>query len=219
MGAAMDRELARARWAMRARWPEWAPSDALAYIGVERSLERVTMMGTRASEDEGTYRRRLREGWTIWTRGGSQQIHQDSFRWTGLTNVSVYRRHEWSMPSDAGCPSRYVQVFQHSVWAQFDILIDYAHPWRPVRWGDGHRWGTGWTWGSTATVPEIEQLRRLARRFRAGHDTPMWIYLNQGRGRVWGAWVWGDGGLWGGETGATVRWLVGEPHWRARGLV
>ena len=219
MGAAMDLEMNRSLWARRARWPQWCPSDGLVWLGVERQLERVITMGTLAPEDEGRYRGRLVNSWYIWQEGGSQQIHVDAFRWCGLTNVSVHRRKEWCYPDDASCPSPYVVAFQHSVWAQFDLLIDQPHPWKPVLWGDGHLWGGNWTWGSSATPAEIAQLKRLALKFRAGHDTPMWLVLNLGTGRVWGGgWKWGDGGLWGSGKYGSVRWLVGEPHWKTRGL-
>jgi hypothetical protein len=219
LGRAMDRELDRLTWARRSRWPDWAPSDALLYIGGERGLEQVVIMGRPTlREPEPDYRGRLRGAWYIWQEAGSQQIHVDAFRWTGLTNVTVHRRKDWSFPDDASAPSPYVRAFQHSVWSQFDILVDKPLPWQIVRWGDGHNWGGPWTWGTTATQAEVEQLRRLARRFASGHDTPMWLVLAFGNGRVWGGWVWGDGGLWGGGDLPTVRWLVGEEHWRTRGL-
>lgn len=219
LGRAMDAEMDRFAWARRCRWPDWAPSDALPAIGAERGLERVILMGDpSAQEAEGDYRGRLRGAWYIHQEGGSAEIHVDAFRWTGLTNVSVHRRKDWAFPDDASAGSPYVRAFQHSVWSQFDILLDQPLPWSVVRWGDGHRWGDPWTWGSTATVPEIEQLRRLARRFAAGHDTPTWLVVNFGGGRVWGGWRWGDG-AWGGGSLPTVRWLVGEEHWRQRGLV
>lgn len=222
MGSAWDEELRQIEWARRARWPDWAPEDALVYIGVERGLERVWLMGSGSPlkrEAASEYRGRLRGGWYIWQKSGSQQIHVDAFRWTGLTNVSVHRRKDWCFPDDAAATSPYVRAFSHAVWAQFDILLDNPLPWSLVRWGDGHVWGGNWTWGSTATLPEIEQLRRLARLFAAGHDTPMYLTANFSGGRVWGGFVWGDGGLWGaGPNPTTLRWLVGEAHWKTRGL-
>lgn len=219
-GAAWDAEITRQIWARRARFPEWAPSDALIYLGAESGLEQVLQMGGGgALEDEGLYRRRLRNRWYIWQRGGSQQIHVDAFGWTGLTNVSVFRRHDAAPADGDGVVSGYVKAFQRAVWSQFDVLIAQPHPWKGVYWGDGHVWGgLDWTWGTTATVQEVEQLRRLVRRFKAGHDTCFWIILRLfGGATTWGSFTWGDGSVWG--SGQYVRWLVGEPHWSSRGLV
>lgn len=222
MGSAWDAELVRQVFARRSRWPDWCPSDGLQYIGGERGLERVLLMGAGAGiEDEGLYRGRLRTAWTIWQEAGSQQGDFDALRWTGLTSVSVHRRKDWSMPDDSPLiASAYVRAFQRSVWAQFDVLIDRPHPWQAIFWGSGFRWGDGTTWGSTASVAEIEQLRRLLRRFRSGHDTPTWIAVNlSSGGKVWGNFAWGDGSLWGaGLPTTTVKWLCGEQHWAPRGL-
>lgn len=218
-GNAWDKEIQRMIWARRARWPEWAPSDALIYLGAESGLEQVLQMGgAGALENEASYRKRLRNRWYIWQRGGSQQVHVDGFGWTGLTNVSVLRRKE-SLPFDDSSTSFYTRTFQHSVWSQFDILVAQPHPWKQVLWGDGHLWGgPDWSWGTTATAQEVEQLRRLARRFKAGHDTCFWIILRLfGGSTTWGSFTWGSSSVWG--TGRFVRWLVGEPHWKSRGLL
>jgi hypothetical protein len=57
-------------------------------------------------------------------------------------------------------------------------------------------------------------VRRFARTFRAGHDTPMWLWLNFGSGTMWGVGTWGQG-VWGG-SGPVTKILAGEPHWRQR---
>ncbi len=219
MGEVMDEQLVRTQWAARAGWPEWAPEDALLYIGEERLLEQVELMGgAGAREEVGLYRTRLREAWDIHALGGTQDIHEDSFGWTGLTNVQVFRRKEWSMPIEDNSVPDYVKAFQRSVWSQFDVLIEHPHPWSGIYWGaSGLLWGA-FHWGSTATSAEIDQLRRLLWNFRAAHDTPMWIVVNLGHGKIWGGFHWGDGSMYSTATDV-VRWLVGEPHWRQRGLI
>ena len=215
MGQAWDVELDRITQARRARYPEYCPEDGLFYLGVERMLERVTKAdGT--TEALTDYRSVLRRAWTVWNVAGSQVSHVEALRRMGLNSVSVHRRAEWNSPPPAD--SVYVNAFQYDVWAQFDVLIDKPHPWLPLLWGAFH-WNDGSTWGSTATVAEVEQIRRLLRLFRSAHETPTWAVVNITNGKLWGAFVWGDGTLWGGGTIQAIRWLIGEPHWSVRGLV
>ncbi len=218
MGEMMDEQLLRTQWAARAGWPEWAPEDALLYIGEERRLEQVLLMGTGLREDSDDYRTRLREGWDIHAIGGTEELHREAFSWTSLKNVRVFRRKEWSMPYSDGSTPDYVKAFQRSVWSQFDVLIERPHPWLPVHWGSaGLLWG-GFHWGSNATTAEIDQLRRLVQNFKAAHDTAMWVVVNLGTGKLWGGFKWGDGSHWSASS-EVVRWLVGEPHWTQRGLL
>lgn len=222
LGERMDVEFQRTVWARRARWPEWAPEDGLLYIGRERKLEQVALMrGDEAPEREATadYRLRLRGAWGIWNLAGSHQGHLDAFSWTELENVSIHRRKEWSTPYVDAATPEYVKAFQLAVWSQFDVLIERPHPWEGVFWGQ-FNWG-GVNWGSTATTEEVDQLRRLLWNFRSAHDTPTWIVVNLNRGaHLWGGFSWADGTTWNTGTGpGAIRWLVGEPHWRTRGLL
>jgi hypothetical protein len=218
LGQAMDRALDRVTQARRARWPGYCPSDGLLYLSKERGLERVRLMGKNGQlEAEDDHRIDLIGAWDTWAQAGSAQSHLDAFDKCALKNVFVFRRHEWSTPPPT--LNAYLNNFQSNVWAQFDVMVDKPHPWAPVFWGGGQLWGgVDWTWGSNATYEDIQQLKRQLWRFRSGHETPTWIVVNTTTGRLWGAWNWGDGGIWGG-VGEPVRWLVGEPHWRTRGLV
>ena len=67
--------------------------------------------------------------------------------------------------------------------------------------------------GTGTLRAELDTLRT----FRAAHDTPTYIWLHFGSGRLWGIGVWGSGG-WGG-SGETQRLLCGEVTWQQRGLV
>ncbi len=112
-------------------------------------------------------------------------------------------------------PSPYVTAFARDVWAQFDVVIEKPMPWALRAWGSG-TWGTG-VWGSTITTDQVEQMRRLLRTFRAAHDTPTYIWLHFGSGRLWGIGLWGSG-VWGG-SGDTQRLLCGGQSWFQRRLV
>ena len=216
MGNAMDTALDRISQARRARWPRNCPVDGLFYIGRERNLEWVTIVGTAGAtkEPEGDYRYDLVNAWQIWVAAGSRPAVEDALRKVGLVNISVYRRAEWTNPGH--CYDHFVDSFQRNVWSQFDTLVETPHPWKAVKWGD-FNWGdAGVTWGSNATKADVEQVKRQIVRFKSAHETATWVYVNTTGGSLWGSFKWGDG-TWGG-TGQPLRWLVGEPHWARRGL-
>lgn len=206
MGAQYDESWSRLEQARAVAWPEYTPPDALYLLASERGLERVPQ------ETETQHRLRLKDAWGIWRRSASATGQLDAFAWTGLLNVSLHRRAEWSSP--APDPSAYVDAFARTVWAQFDMLISQPMPWTQNRWGDW-TWGDGRVWGLNATPGEVDLLKRLGRTFKGGHETLTYLYFNTSNARVWGAWKWGAG-LWGGGGDPPVRILVGETHWRSR---
>lgn len=194
------------RWveAAQARLPSYCAADGLQFIGQERGLERGI------SESEDGYRGVLRAAWTAWAIAGSAAGHQYHLGRLGFEAVSVRRRREFAGLPPTGTP--YLDAFQRDVWAQFDLILGRPMPWRARYWGSG-TWGSR-VWGADATPQQVAQVRRFARTFRAGHDTPMWLWLNFGAGQLWGVGAWGSG-VWGG-SGSVVKMLVGEPHWQQR---
>lgn len=206
LGKLMDENINRVVQARVARLPSFCPEDGLQFIASERQLERAY------GESLSDYREVLRTAWTVWATAGSAQAHVNSLGRMGFGSVSVRRRHDFFGLPD---PHPYVRAFARDVWAQFDVILDKPMPWRERLWGVGV-WGTG-VWGLTAKPQEIDQLKRFLRQFRAGHDTPTYAYFNFGTGRLWGVGTWGSG-VWGGG-GNVLRLLVGEDHWKQRGLV
>ncbi len=207
LGAGQDDSMERVVEAGNSRFPDDVATDGLQYIGSERQLERGF------NETEASYRSVLRNAWSVWAEGGSQQSHIDWMARLGFGKVFVRRRREFSGLTPSGVP--YIDTFTKDVWAQFDLIAQKPMPWRARYWGTG-TWGTG-VWGISATSAEVAQVIRLARQFRAGHDTPMWLHLHFGSGSIWGIGVWGSG-VWGG-SGPVIRLLIGEPHWKNRGLI
>ena len=222
-GAELDAQLDRMYQARAVAYPNYptdptqpqyrTPSDALTYLAAERNLEMVP------TESEQAWRNRLQSAWSIWNEGGTQQVQLDQLGWYNLLAAGVYRRHELSTPPAVG--SAYVQSFARLVWAQFDIIVQKAHPWQPVywgsaSWGDG-TWGSaGRYWGSTMSDVQANYLRRQIRLFKAGHSTCTYLHVLLGTGHIWGLGAWGDGWVWGG-TGYTLSVVVGEWWWQKLG--
>lgn len=202
----MDESINRVVQARVARLPSFCPEDGLQFIASERQLERAF------GESLPDYREVLRTAWTVWSIAGSAQAHVRSLGRMGFGSVMVKRRHDFEgVPPD----HPYLRAFHRDVWAQFDLVCQKPMPWRERFWGVGV-WGTG-VWGITAKPQEVDQMKRFLRLFRAGHDTPMFVYLNFTSGRFWGDGLWGDG-TWDPGRGSIVRLLVGEDHWAPRGL-
>jgi len=206
LGRMMDEAMNRVVQARVARLPSFCPLDGLQYIASERQLERAI------GESESAFREVLRTSWTVWAKAGTEGSHQDNLGRMGFGNIIVRRRHDFYGAPDS---VPYINAFARDVWAQFDVIASKPLPFELRYWGTGV-WGLG-TWGTTATAAQIDQLRRFLRTFRAGHDTPMYVYLNYLSGRMWGIGFWGSG-VWGG-SGSVVRLLVGEDHWVQRGLI
>lgn len=218
MGGALDTQLDQLNQARAVRYPtlpkiqdfpQYAcPADALQYLSAERGLEQAP------AEVELAWRERLRRAWQVWNRGGTAQAHVDSLGWCGLTNVTVWRRHEWSTPPDVG--SAYVRAFANTAWSQVDVLVQQPHPWVQKLWG-AHTWGQ-YTWGSTMTAAEVGYIRRTLQQFRAGHDTVTYLYVSFTQEALWGPTsTWGSG-TWG-SGGQCMPVIVGEPAWAARSLL
>lgn len=167
----------------------------------------------------------------IWDAAGSAAIHMSAVfptndptrpatmsgwpKWLGLTSTAVYRQHEWAFPPFLVSPY-YFQWEQQ--WSTFWVIINQPHPFQVLLWGaPGLVWGipgdpNGPTWGTTATVAEVDLIKRLVVTFKSGHSSCAGIVLFFGTGMFWGVGVWGTG-VWGGTGQATVIWPVGEPNW------
>lgn len=209
LGRLMDESFARVYEARLARFPTDAPSDGLQYIAAERGVERAI------GEAESDYREVLRRAWELWRIAGSQDVHKYNLGRMGCQNVIIVRRREFS--GVAPGPTPYVTAFARDVWAQFDVILENPMPWRLRYWDPSDRWGTG-VWGTTATSAQLAQVVRLLRTFRAGHDTPTYLWMHFGGGSLWGIGAWGPPRVWGG-AGPVQRLVVGEPEWKLRGFI
>lgn len=210
LGRLMDDSFERVYAARLARFPSDVPTDGLQYIASERQVEQAI------GESEANYRGVLKRAWELWRIAGSQDVHKFNLARMGCLSVTIKRRHDLSgVPAH---PNPYINAFARDVWAQFDVILQQPMPWNLRVWGTDPPWGVG-VWGPTnMTMAQTSQLRRLLRTFRAAHDTPMYVWMYFGGGRLWGIGFWGEG-VWKGGSGPLIRFVVGETHWEQRGLV
>lgn len=143
--------------AAKAPWPWEAPTDALAYIGSERQLERYT------GETDEDFRVRLWDAWETWFLSGTEdgllnQLYLAT-NYLGLTNISIRTNADWNpTPPDGNT----------GWWSRFWVVIGEPHPWTVHLWGQGS-WGDGRDWGGSVTPDVINLLRRVIKKWKPSH--------------------------------------------------
>jgi len=176
-GAACDWAFDTLKQAVLARFVSKAPEDALGYLGAERSIERYP------GDTLATYRARVQAAWDLWQQGGTAAGVILALTSMGFSSVRIYTANgagpsgELTWPPDGDTAN----------WSRFWVLIDVsgseANPfdWQPTAWGTGD-WGTG-TWGSTATVAQVQLVRRVIQTWKAAHEVCAGLFVDLPGGR------------------------------------
>ena len=140
--------------ALESSWALNCPTDALAYIGSERQLEKYP------NEDLETYRIRLWDAWNAWYWAGTEKglIEQLKLA-TQLSNITVRTNAQW----DDGPPDGNVNW-----WSRFWVIIGPPHPYTAHKWGTG-RWGDGRLWGADIHPDDLELMRRVIKKWKPSH--------------------------------------------------
>lgn len=192
LGEQADRLSNAAKDAVKCGMPESSPADALPYNGAARNLERYFY------DSDAAFRARVVEAWTIWEAAGTaaQLIKQ-----LGAAGYEVTRIHAWR--NDPGTmPHPY-----EDHWSSFIVIVDQPHPYTvDGLWSDGGTWGdtvTGnygpdgpGTWDSTATEYEVNEVRRLIRKWRPSSEICLRIVFVIA-GDLWEDLAPWDNGTWG----------------------
>jgi len=130
-----------ASYAVRCRFIEHMPTDALGYAGADRLLERGP------AELDANWRERLLLAWDAWTLAGT--VHEDGL----LGQIRAFGLDDETTPplllesQDVGAPPR------SEYWSRFWLVFPPA------------------THGHTVSIPtaDLVALRRIVRRFRPAH--------------------------------------------------
>ncbi len=165
--------------AVLARFPSFAPLDALAVHSDERRLERGP------AELSTTFRARLRNAFQAYGEGRSSKGMQNRLREAGFTTATVYEANDFAPVTGRS-------------WALFSVVIfDPTLVAFTFRWGDGTRWGAG-TWGGVAPLNQTT-IRKLIAKWKAPYALLDGVTV-VATGRPWGTFRWGDGTTWGGTA-------------------
>lgn len=126
---------------------------ALSLLGSERGLPRLPVESTES------YRVRVAAAWRTWRLAGTEQGFREQLDALGLTGYQILANEDLDFDGHAEQWSRF-----------FVVLAPPGHAWRPDgMWGDGQVWGDGGTWGSSASVAEVEAVRRVVRDMKPAH--------------------------------------------------
>jgi hypothetical protein len=169
IGLPMDATVDAVSQAVKARFPEVCPEDALPYHARDRGIVRGPL------EPASSFRGRLLLWLEAWRGAGVGRALLDQLAgylspnactirlWTQIGVVyTLDSDGQFSVERAAGT---WDWDGQTSLWARFWVLFYPQNdlPWaRDGLWGDGGTWGTeNETWGSTATTQEVASIRAI----------------------------------------------------------
>lgn len=179
-GAAKDELVARAKEAVKARFPTLAPADALSLIGEERGIDQG------ATESEASYRLRVRAAWDAWKWAGTPFGLLSALYWAGyrpssgkvLLQVQLGKQYALRDDYDPAVhsPDEAVVITDlgtvhlggdPELFNQFAVVFVPPTPphWLPTPPADAS--------------PEIEQIRRLIVRWKPGHARCVSLQVTQ----------------------------------------
>jgi hypothetical protein len=170
--------------AVRARFPDCAPDDALPYLAQDRQIDRGP------NEPRASYNQRLIEWLDLWIHAGGQpSILQalSSYFLPATTTIETVNDTTtddltaWDV-SVAGVqpPTHYLEDPGNWNWDDQRIpgrswVIIYNGPWSLTdTWGDGSVWGDA---DVTPTAEEAGALRAQIAKFKAAGNSVIWIIL------------------------------------------
>lgn len=187
LGLVKDAFVEATKRAVKARYIDYAPADALDAVGENYNLDRAFI------SDDSVFKAMLRRAWEIWGKGGTDQSILDALATVGLTNVQIV--HDWDWSADE---------FSGTRWWRFWVIVHRPHPFGPPPpWGSAPPWGDpSWHWGVGAGGERLQTMQRLIRKWKPTHAYCVEVLIPMGSGHLWGdgTWTWGDGTVTWGEA-------------------
>lgn len=196
LGLIKDVYGASMRLAVKCRFPQFAPPDALDAIGATLQIQRGF------APDDAAYVTQLMNAWSTWQQAGTVPGMVSILTQAGLANVAVWEAWYWS----DGNPGYY-----------FTITCSLPMPWSSFpladgTWGDGEgTWNDGGVWACGIPVVSRQRLKSLITQMKPAHAVCAAVIVDLGTtGRLWGlgGHTWGDGGDWGGGTALYINMTV-----------
>jgi hypothetical protein len=186
LGQAKDDQVTLLKSAVKARFADYAPVDALPVIGGERQIDRGP------TEDPTSYVARLKDAWDAWQFGGSAYGMLRQLWAAGLTTAQVVQMNGvvfWldndgvTLLTSTLTTVPYVFGMDASLtfWSKFTIVF-------PV--------GT-----ALFTTAQQDALRTVVKRWKRGAATYIGATVVQ-TGALWGVPIetWANDGTWGGSS-------------------
>lgn len=178
LGGVKDDIASATREAVKVRFLETCPDDALPEHGAERGIERYP------GEGAPSYRARLRAAWETWLYAGTRRGVLAALSAAGFT-AAIYDVRAAPAWWVGAWPPNNPGGMVASDWARFYVVLSAPFPfaWAVRHWGDGSDWGelgadgTPLLWGSTATLGQLEFVRALIRKWKAAHERCAYVFV------------------------------------------
>lgn len=208
IGETADDLAARAKLAVKVRFPELAPVDALPYLGADRALPQMP------GEPAEVYRARITAAWSTWYWAGTSRSIREALVLYGLHGVSVVPHRVWRIDGDAARWARFrVYVTGYAASGEHLSGALTSGAWigtglgvEPLRSGE---FRSGEFVSGTRTRPELtDALRGLVRLWSPARDRCAAIVFTWG-GAISGAFL--SGTTPSGGPCDVVSWR-GSPH-------
>ncbi|HEV8462081.1 MAG TPA: hypothetical protein VGQ38_15380 [Gaiellaceae bacterium] len=156
-GAQQDLELRLEISGVKQRWPSTCDDAALDDVGVGFQIERFP------KETAAQYRVRLLIAWATWLESGTPKCLEDQLHAFGIKDAVVYRDFD-------GC-------FAEGQWySRFWVVLGPDMPWSPLICGE-FTCGGGFVCGSTATLDEINIVKRIILKWKSYYGYPVKVIL------------------------------------------
>jgi len=160
-GRGQDVDLETLKLGMYLRWANTCPDDALDRVGVRFKLPRLG-----PDETNDSYRARLIAVWETWIFAGTTKAIVDSIRAWGIPDVEVYRDYEGHFASGEWYSRFWVVLGPNYGTKAFQPLtMPFVQP---------------VTMGSTATIAQVNELKRQLLQWKAPHGYPVKVILRFG---------------------------------------
>lgn len=220
----LDAFAERARLSLLARFPTYAPADALQYLGRDRKIVRGI------NEPADVYAQRLLRWLDDHRVRGNPYALMAQLREYCQADVrirTVDRRGNWYTLERDGSRSVLINLINWDwdggdlrQWSRFWVII-YPTP-ANEPWAPQTVWGTGGTTGTTATVDEIAGVRRIIKEWKPAGTRCEWIIVafddasfdptdpSVDPGGTWGTWGADDGGVYLPVRLTTARYWLGS---------
>lgn len=161
IGSMLDDVVTATKVGVRARLPQLALPQALPEIARTFDLDYPVRWA------EAVIRAYLTDPWTHYANDGSAPRMLAEIKALGYSTVYIFT---YRNLKDIGFPSVFAGVNGQPDYSSFwYLVIAPPHPWKVARkWGaPGVKWGAApFNWGGTASWAEIEEIRRVIRKWK-----------------------------------------------------
>ncbi|MET0403047.1 MAG: hypothetical protein ABW123_11620 [Cystobacter sp.] len=184
LGDVKDSVLERTKESVKARFPLYAPPDALVALGVERQLPKAK------GESYATYALRLQAAWTVWPWAGTAYGVLYALKSSGYPGFELYiakgKRYTLDGAGELVVTDMNVGVVP-AYWSAFFAYLPNAS--FPAAWS-----GTP----PASSSDEAKFIIGLIKKWKSAHMRFDRVSLGMG-GPVWGVMTWGSF-TWGGPA-------------------